>query len=99
MSRFINEELKKISLSDDEYVEVLSEMSVDELEKIQAAEEKTDIQKSIVLLAAVVKNWNFLDKDGKPVPCTEENVRKLNIDTIASILQEINNIYNLDKKK
>jgi len=45
-----------------------------------------------VLLHGMIKGWSFMDKSGKPLPVTPENIDCLDEDTSDFVLEEINRL-------
>ena len=52
-------------------------------------------QDTIDNLCSVTVEWNFVSKDGAPIPCTTETARKLYADPLfASVRQQVNTFAN-----
>lgn len=47
-------------------------------------------ERGVDMFCRMIKKWNITDDDGKEVPVTEENIRKLPFRIAAPMLREIN---------
>lgn len=101
MSRFITEN-EKVALPNNDWVEV-RKLSYEELMGLSPSEDEKDvlkrIQKNVELLKAVILKWNFTLDDGSAVPCTPENIAKLDVKTINELIAAIRKTYAPDEKK
>jgi len=101
MSRFVSQSTKKIELGNDEWVEVRESLAFDELLPITEGitqNNANDAKVAIPLLQAAIKSWNLKDDDGKDVPCTKENIKMLNTETVLALVGQVSDMYFPGKK-
>lgn len=92
MSRFSNQDkTRKIDLGEGDWVKIPEVISFDTAAKMA----KTEGDATKVIMSAVV-GWNLKD-DGQPVEFAEDNVRRLDIQTVTAIVQEIGKAVTLPK--
>lgn len=99
MSKFITNELETVDCGDGEWVKIPKGISVEDGEKITEAMHEGGVGKPIKIFLTLVREWNFKDADGNIPPITEENVRKLNMETLRVILNALNKTIEPLKKK
>jgi len=46
----------------------------------------TDIERALRALSKMLVSWNLTDEDGKPIPTTLENIKKLNLKDIEELM-------------
>lgn len=96
--RFVNEDaLETLDLGDGDWVKVPQKVSYETLEQI-AETGGTEIAMARQMLQLTVREWNFVDEEGKEVPVTDETIRKLDIPTIKAIVEVLNDKVRLDPK-
>ena len=101
MSRFISQKTKRINLNDSEYIDVVEKIDYESYLGIVGL---MDLKNGIVLpafmplLKKVVVGWNFKDDDGIDVPCTPENISKLDAISLIDIANLLMPIYTPEKK-
>lgn len=83
MKYFVTDEVFRINLEDEEWIDCRDTLAWDELNEIFS--EGTTMSVVMPLLVKVIKAWSFKDSSGAPVPCNEENIRKLNFEAIRAI--------------
>lgn len=99
MSRFVSNKSKRIDLGDDEWIELPEEISFQEYTEIKSVTGEVAMSKK--MFTTMIKAWNLKDESGTVLPVTEENIMRLNIDTITIISDELTKLItsNTDKKK
>lgn len=101
MSRFITEN-EKATLPNGDWVE-LKKLSYEELLGITPSDDEKNmlerIKKNIELLKKVIVKWNFLTDDKVEVPCTPENIAKLDVKTVNELMIVVRKTYAADEKK
>ena len=86
---FVSEELKKVHIVDEYYIEIPERLSVEVIDKINNAYssasngEITQIKATVIVLLAIINSWNF----GKEL--TEENLMKLQFKVLDLIFDKI----------
>jgi len=61
------------------------EVSIGTLVEVQ---DKPDAQKTLTIVLRAIKAWNFTGEDGKALPVTEENLRKLSVQDFTALISE-----------
>jgi len=61
-------------------------------------EGKPDIELMVPLLSVAISSWNLKDDEGQEVPLSDENIKKLKLETILKLGEEITDQYFPSKK-
>ncbi len=97
-NRFVNEQdLLQIDLGDGDWVKVPSRLSFAMVSDLADVEGK-DSTKTLAFITRVIREWNLKDAEGKGVPLTEENIKKLDLDTVKMIGEAIAPLVQVPKK-
>jgi hypothetical protein len=103
MSKFVSNRLRKIDLGDGEWVKLPEEISFEDCQGFKvgiAGIQAVGFEETLDLITHFIKEWNFKDDEGQDVPLAKENVRRLKIEVISLIQDEIIKLIpNNDKKK
>lgn len=90
MSKFASDATKRIEFDDGEFVEIKSSVTYGDVKAMNnpdSTPEERDIQSFLFF----IKSWNFKE-DGKEVPVTEENIKRLDFQVYRRIDTEIANV-------
>ncbi len=97
--RFVQPNLKRLELSDGEWVDVKQELNAGESRRVFARlvktmhfNEKAEIDPEQVGLSKVVEfivGWSLTDADGRPVPVSEAAISNMDGETYAEIVAAI----------
>jgi len=87
---FVDNEVERIELEDGLWVDVRKSISFEEWQEAS----KDDLS----LIVCGVKDWNFKDREGKPVPCTVENKKKMNSKLVSPLAHKCLKFYMPEKK-
>jgi len=99
MSNFISEELVKVKLDNDEWVKMIKELSVNDLNFL-ADTSSSSIERAINAILRFSKEWNLKNNKGEIVELTKENIEKLNSSAFKILQEYIASIVpNIGKKK
>lgn len=99
MSRFVNpNDLHKIDLGDDEWVEVPKKLSYGMISDLGDID-SSNSEKTTKLLLTVIKSWNLKNDKGTVLPVNEANIKMLDIPTVTEISDYIATMIDLGKKK
>jgi len=102
MSKFVSDKTRKISLGDDEFIEVKESIAYDEfmtiVEFLDRENEAKNAKMAVPLIELVAIDWNLKDDEGKEVPFSKEAIKKLNVETILGLLPELIKMYLPEKK-
>lgn len=95
---FISDEVVRIDLEQETWVEARREMSYDEFVDIlagykQGSTESENLKIAMRILEKVLKNWSDTEH-----PCTPENIRKLSIPVVIAIADKVMAYLNPEKK-
>lgn len=82
---FVDDSLERLELTGGLYVDIRKAISFEEWEKA--------IKSDIAVLQSSIVAWNFTDKDGLDVPCTAENIAKLNSKVTSPIAMKCLQMY------
>ncbi len=98
MGHFISEELTRIEMDDGEWIDIKAKLSVGDYERIAVDSNGVQPEARIISsLLCVIKAWNLKD-DGKEMPITKENIRRLDQGVAVQILTEVGKHNQLLKK-
>lgn len=90
MSHFVDEkQLKKIKLDEEAWVEIPVEFSYEDamyLQEINVEGKDNLAVANIKLCEKFIRNWNLKLPDGTIAPITEENLKKLKMNTFTKIV-------------
>jgi len=100
MSKFIDDDdLKKVDLGDSEWIKIPKRFSYKFVEELNFADSNLKpSEKSIVLLSKSIKEWNLKDSNGLIPNITEDNIKRLDMQTINLISEEITSMMMVEKK-
>jgi hypothetical protein len=99
MSKFIDEkQLKQIDLGDGEWVKIPEKISYGTIADFGGVD-GTDIEKTTKFLITFIKEWNLKDGDGNVPEVTEDNVKRLDVGTIRTIMEGIMPLITVEGKK
>lgn len=84
-----NRQIKKISLKDYEGSEVTLYTSLLVGDLIDFNENMSSIKQALYLFPKLIKEWNFTDEEGKPMPINEASIKMLSATAIAEIADMI----------
>lgn len=102
MSRFISQKTKRIELSATEWIELKEALSYNELLPVASIINPTDIGSNakiaLPLLKVAIVAWNLKDGEGADMPCTHENIDKLDSATVLELLPTVTLLYFPEKK-
>lgn len=96
-NRFQSDKTVRIELKDGDWIEVKETIGWQEFEPIQAEFKSKGPGAIINLLKLVLKAWSFTDGE-KEVPCTPENIEKIEIRTIEEVSLPLMELYLPEKK-
>ena len=98
MGHFVSNELVRIKLDDDEWIDIKKKLSLGDYEKI-AVESDSDRPEGRIVstLLAVIKGWNLKD-NGKDMPIDRDSIGRLDQDIAVQIITEIGKHNQLKKK-
>lgn len=100
MSRFVSKQTKKIELENGDWVEISSKVSWKTMQDLFSLNKDGDVTAmAIPLLNKALVKWNFKDDKGEVVDCNEENIEKLDFQTVQVLIEKIMNHYTPKKKK
>lgn len=90
MGYFVEDEVDRIKLDGDEWVDIKRRMSTADLEEIAVTSMSDQIEARIVSTLVVnIKGWNLKGKDGKEQPLDREHVGKLDPNLSLKLFAEI----------
>lgn len=89
-NRFISDELETIDLWDWDFIKIKKEVSYWDTIKIF---KKTDTDTVINMFVIAIKEWNLKDKDWNIVELTEENIKKLDLETWKILTEKVNKLF------
>ena len=91
MPKLESSKVKRVTLpstrgsKDPAWVDLDLEVSIGTLVEVQ---DKPDAQKTLTIVLRAIKAWNFTGEDGKALPVTEENLRKLSVQDFTALISE-----------
>ncbi len=86
--RFVDPELERLPISDDDWVEVDKEVNFGDSLDIYRARSKGESIKTLMLM---LRGWSFVDRDGEtPIPIDEDTITNLDQDTAVEISAAVN---------
>lgn len=100
MSRFVSDKTTKIFLPNqdgsdsEEWVTLRTSFGFEEIVGVNESSE-TKAQVSINLLAIAMTSWNLKDEDGTEAPLNIENIKRLDVSTVSTIMKCIESNSNL----
>lgn len=80
--RFVDPELVKLEISDGDWIKVDKETNFADAMRIREARKSGD---TLEVLALIIREWSFLDRDGKPMPIDKDTISNLDVDTASEI--------------
>ena len=89
MSKFVSEKLNQVLLGDGEWVKIPIEISFQDCENFVTQDDSAVFEQTLDLLMHFVKEWNFKDDEKNDVPLTRDNMKRLKINIISKIQEEI----------
>lgn len=102
MSRFISDKLIQIDLGNGDFIKVKEALSYEKYAEIykdfNSESQESILQTIPALLKAVLIEWSFTDENFVIVPCTAENIAKLETRTVLEIYPLIVSLYQPKKK-
>lgn len=102
MSRFISDKTKRVELAGGDWVEIKASLPYTTFIEVFGNADQKDQAKnlnlSMPLLRAALVAWSFKDDAGVEVPCTFENIEKLDTQTILELLEPVILSYVPEKK-
>ncbi|MHA1329842.1 MAG: hypothetical protein ACTSR2_02080 [Candidatus Hodarchaeales archaeon] len=60
---------------------------------------KDDFERGLITLQEIIKDWNFVDEEGKKLEVTMDNLRKLPIEDLNFLLEKVRGFFTQDEKK
>lgn len=102
MSHFVSNKTVPIDLGGGEVVNIRENISFDQLlpfMKMQAEGKTSEMALTIPLLVAAIVSWNLMDDDNNPVELSEENIKRLRLETIILIGEKVAKQYFPEKKE
>lgn len=85
--RFVDPELQRVPLTDDDWVEVNKDINFKDAMNIARLREAGE---NVKALAAMIVNWSFVDRDGKtPIPVSEDAIANLDQETAVEVTEAI----------
>ena len=100
-NRFVSNQLITIDLGDGDWVKVPEQVSYEfmtDLYDTPALQNASNSRRSIHLLSSIIKEWN-LKENGVDVPVTPENVARLDVATVNTIMTVVAPKLNIDPKE
>jgi len=96
--RFIDPESVRIEISDGDWIEIPKELSIADDIKFGRARSDNDF---IAMLAIMVQEWSFVDRDGQKMPVGPDTISHLDRDTAFEIASAVAKHYSSmkDQKK
>lgn len=70
----------------------LYDPTLGDMETINDSVNAGDWASVITGLVGVVKDWTFVDREGQPVPITEDGIRQLPMPVILQLQREVNEL-------
>ena len=93
---FVTSDLKKVTIIGEYWVKSLTDLSVEQIDKITLCFGKIEkgelsaIQATVKVILLLVKEWNFTKGDGQPiVEMNEENLNNLKYSLIDKIFSKV----------
>lgn len=76
-----DDDVEEVDLGDGDYVTISSALTIKDMASIGVAESQMGVARSLLL--RLVKSWRgpSFERDGQPVPCTGENIERLDMAT------------------
>jgi hypothetical protein len=101
MSHFVSNKTIPIDLGGGEIVNIRESLSFDQILPFMKMQEEGTPQMALTipLLVAAIASWNLLDDDGASVEVSEENIRKLKLETIMAVGEKVAKQYFPEKKE
>lgn len=84
-----DEDVEEVDLGDGDFVSISSALSVKDMARVGAAENRMEI--SLSLLRHLVRSWRgpSFEHEGTPVPCTHENIDRLEISVATELANKL----------
>lgn len=99
--RFVSNNVKRIDLSDGDWVDIKEQLSFEDFSKVfegQSIPSEPSPSVAIPLLKAALIDWSFEDGGGRKIPCSPENIGKLDASTVLELVEPIIGNYTPEKK-
>lgn len=90
-------ELLELLNNNREWVKIAEALSFEDISKITGTTDEMEMSK--IMLVTCIREWNIKDEEGKIPELNEENIMKLDTDTITILLWEISKVITTDNKK
>lgn len=96
--RFVDPETERIEISDGDWIAIPKELSIEDDIKFGRAKSEGDL---ISMLAVMVQDWSFEDRDGKKMPIGADTIKHLDRDSAIEIADAVAKYYlsRKDQKK
>jgi len=106
MSRLSPKGTKKIDLGDEEYIEIRSSMSFEELSEVvsnmtgasDAKDVRSQLKGVLELAEKAVVGWRLKDDEGINIPFDAARIKDLDFRTMILLQKEIEELYQPEKK-
>lgn len=97
MSRFVKNELRTIDLWEGEWIKIPTALSFEKVSTITWVTDPLEMSKK--MLTTCVTEWNLKDHNGEVPEINEENILRLDIETITILTQEITKMITPEAKE
>jgi len=67
------------------------------MERVMSA--KTDFEKGLVALQELIKDWNFVDENGKKLEVNLENLRRLPLKDLTFLMEKVRAFFTQEEKE
>lgn len=67
------------------------------MERIMEA--KTEFEKGLIALQEIVKDWNFVDEEGKKLEINLENLRRLPLEDLTFLMDKVRDFFTQQEKE
>lgn len=102
MSRFASNKVEKIDLGNDEWVEVKTQLSFEEMvpivSQLDQSSDLANVKMAMPLLELAITGWNLEDETGEPVEFNTVKVKELDMDTVMHLVGKCTELYFSEKK-
>ena len=100
MSRFVTNTLKQIDISQGDWIKIPSALSYADCLAMQELQGLSQGEQGLKVALLIIKEWSFKNEDGVIEPVTEDNIKKLDLETFLEISNVVaKEIDSLTKKK
>jgi hypothetical protein len=92
-----DDDIEEVDLGDGDFISVANSISVKDVAMLSAAENQ--IEMSIAMLRQLVKSWRgpSFERNGEVIPCTPENIERLEISTANELAGRLASKMTQDK--